>query len=84
MTVQHKQLQRAIPSSRLACWLIIHSMEMLLMLGGNNNDGVVAGATLTNDRFGASNAAYHFSGGSCIIIPNYFLIQYQLLPLQHG
>ena len=29
---------------------------------GNNNDGVVAGATLTNDRFGASNAAYHFSG----------------------
>jgi hypothetical protein len=39
---------------------------------GNNNDGVVAGATLTNDRFGFSNTAYHFAGGSCIIIPELF------------
>ncbi|MBF0232845.1 MAG: LamG domain-containing protein [Desulfamplus sp.] len=29
---------------------------------GNGNDGVVNGATLTTDRFGRSNKAYHFNG----------------------
>lgn len=29
---------------------------------GNNNNGVVSGATFTTNRFGASNSAYHFNG----------------------
>ena len=29
---------------------------------GNNNDGSVVGATLTNDRFGNANSAYQFNG----------------------
>jgi len=34
---------------------------------GNGNDGVVNGATLTTDRFGASNKAYSFDGVSNFI-----------------
>lgn len=38
---------------------------------GNNNDGVVNGAKLTNDRFGKSNSAYEFNGkNNTIDIPN--------------
>jgi hypothetical protein len=32
---------------------------------GNGNDGTVNGATLTEDRFGDTNAAYFFSGADC-------------------
>ena len=35
---------------------------------GNNNNGTVNGATLTTDRFGKSNAAYNFDGGSYIAV----------------
>lgn len=31
-------------------------------LTGNGNDGTVSGATLTTDRFGNPNSAYHFDG----------------------
>ncbi len=36
---------------------------------GNGNNGTVNGATLTTDRFGNANSAYHFSGSSYINIP---------------
>ncbi|GAB5416078.1 MAG: hypothetical protein Crog4KO_13370 [Crocinitomicaceae bacterium] len=34
----------------------------------NNNDGLVIGASLVQDRFGNSNSAYYFSGGDMIEI----------------
>jgi hypothetical protein len=34
---------------------------------GNNNDGIVNGATLTTDRFGKANSAYSFNGTSDFI-----------------
>ncbi|MBN2636038.1 MAG: LamG domain-containing protein [Prolixibacteraceae bacterium] len=40
--------------------------------GGNSYDGIVSGATLTNDRNGKSNSAYEFNGISDYIeIPNF-------------
>ena len=39
---------------------------------GNGYNGTVSGATLTTDRFGKSNSAYHFTGGSSIGIPELF------------
>lgn len=38
----------------------------------HQNDGVVQGATLTNDRFGNSNSAYHFNGNEAIRISTPF------------
>jgi len=37
---------------------------------GNNNDGIVTGATLTTDGLGAENSAYNFSQGNYISIEN--------------
>jgi hypothetical protein len=37
---------------------------------GNGNNGIVSGATLTADRFGAANKAYDFNGSSRIDIGN--------------
>ena len=37
---------------------------------GNGNNGVVAGATLTTDRFGNANSAYNFNGSSVISVAN--------------
>nr|VFK67322.1 MAG: Concanavalin A-like lectin/glucanases superfamily protein [Candidatus Kentron sp. UNK]VFK72678.1 MAG: Concanavalin A-like lectin/glucanases superfamily protein [Candidatus Kentron sp. UNK] len=37
-------------------------------LSGNNNHGVVYGATLTEDRFGKPNSAYWFDGNDKIIV----------------
>jgi hypothetical protein len=42
---------------------------------GNGLDGTVAGATLTTDRFGLTNGAYRFNGGSWIQFPD------EILPL---
>ncbi len=39
-------------------------------VSGNGNDGVVNGATLTTDRFGAADSTYSFNGGSDVIIAN--------------
>ncbi len=39
---------------------------------GNGNYGIVEGATLTADRFGNMNSAYHFAGGASILIPELF------------
>ncbi|MGA9405977.1 MAG: LamG-like jellyroll fold domain-containing protein [Bacteroidota bacterium] len=39
---------------------------------GNGYNGTVYGATLTTDRFGKSNSAYHFTGGASIGIPELF------------
>jgi hypothetical protein len=41
---------------------------------GNNNNGVVNGATLTTDRFGKANSAYNFNGSTQFIevSPNQF------------
>jgi hypothetical protein len=39
---------------------------------GNGNDGVVNGATLTEDRSGVANAAYSFDGNSNINVSNAF------------
>jgi hypothetical protein len=36
-------------------------------VSGNGNNGVVSGATLTTDRFGAANKAYSFNGSSNFI-----------------
>ena len=39
---------------------------------GNNNDGIVNGATLSIDRFGNESSAYHFDGrGDNISIPDF-------------
>jgi hypothetical protein len=40
---------------------------------GNGNDGTVNGATLTEDRFGADNKAFEFSGSNWITINNSIL-----------
>lgn len=40
-------------------------------ISGNGYHGTVIGATLTTDRFGAPNNAYHFNGSSYISVPNY-------------
>ncbi len=37
---------------------------------GNNNNGVVSGATLGNDRFGVANKAYRFNDGNRIDVTN--------------
>jgi hypothetical protein len=37
---------------------------------GNNNNGVVTGATLGNDRFGIANKAYRFNDGNNITVAN--------------
>jgi Concanavalin A-like lectin/glucanases superfamily len=37
---------------------------------GNNNNGVVTGATLGNDRFGVANKAYRFNDGNRINVTN--------------
>ncbi|MDA3952818.1 MAG: LamG domain-containing protein [Bacteroidales bacterium] len=37
----------------------------------NNNDGIVYGATLTNDRNGIANSAYHFDGDDYIEIVDF-------------
>ncbi len=37
---------------------------------GNNNHGVVTGATLGNDRFGVANKAYRFNDGNRITVTN--------------
>ena len=37
---------------------------------GNGNNGTVNGATLTTDRFGNSNSAYHFTGVNCCGTPD--------------
>jgi YD repeat-containing protein len=37
---------------------------------GNNNNGVVTGATLGNDRFGVANKAYRFNDGNNITVTN--------------
>ncbi len=37
---------------------------------GNGNDGVVSGASLTTDRFGNPNSAYHFDGDDYMVIAN--------------
>jgi hypothetical protein len=37
---------------------------------GNDNNGTVSGATLTNDRFGIPNSAYNFDGNSFIKLGN--------------
>lgn len=37
-------------------------------LSGNNNNGIVNGATLTADRFGNTNSAYYFNGTSSSIV----------------
>jgi hypothetical protein len=39
---------------------------------GNGNGGLIRGATLTSDRFGSSDCALHFNGGSFILIPELF------------
>ena len=39
---------------------------------GNGNNGIDYGATMTTDRFGKSNSAYHFTGGASISIPELF------------
>lgn len=39
---------------------------------GNGYNGTVSGASLTTNRFGVSNSAYHFSGGASISIPELF------------
>jgi len=42
---------------------------------GNGNDGMVSGATLTNDRFGIANSAYYFNGtNSWITMPQTLLL----------
>lgn len=38
---------------------------------GNGHHGIVLGATLTADRFGNPNSAYHFNGNGYIAVPNY-------------
>lgn len=37
---------------------------------GNENNGLIYGAQLVSDRFGASNSAYYFDGNSSIIVPS--------------
>ncbi|MBK6634282.1 MAG: hypothetical protein IPG38_08130 [Chitinophagaceae bacterium] len=37
------------------------------MMKGNDNNGVVSGASLTTDRFGNSNKAYNFNGANNFI-----------------
>lgn len=45
---------------------------------GNGNNGTVNGATLTMNRFGAANSAFHFDGASSFIdIPNLNSISYK-------
>jgi hypothetical protein len=35
---------------------------------GNKNDGIISGASLTNDRFGNVNSAYYFDGSAVIAV----------------
>ena len=37
-------------------------------ISGNNNNGIVSGAKLTNDRFGNMNSAYYFNGNQDFIL----------------
>ena len=39
-------------------------------MSGNNNHGIVNGATLTTDRCGNPNSAYNFNGSSYIRVPH--------------
>ncbi|HEY5041556.1 MAG TPA: LamG domain-containing protein [Verrucomicrobiae bacterium] len=48
---------------------------------GNGHNGTVYGATLSPDRFGQSNQAYHFNGSSRIFIANSDLVSGSALTL---
>lgn len=41
----------------------------------NSNDGVVYGATLTNDRFGNSDSAYSFDGNDIILVDRHISLE---------
>ncbi|MBN1182348.1 MAG: PD40 domain-containing protein, partial [Bacteroidales bacterium] len=58
------------------CWGNINKISSLIAYypfngdatdaSGNGNNGTVSGATLTTDRFGNENSAYHFAGNSSV------------------
>lgn len=54
------QVPSYVPTSGLEAWWEFNTNA--LDGSGNGNDGTVNGASLTTDRFGTSNAAYHFDG----------------------
>jgi hypothetical protein len=55
-----------IPTSGLVAWYPFNGNSN--DESGNGNTGTVNGATLTNDRFGNANSAYHFDGNDYIVI----------------
>jgi hypothetical protein len=68
----------------VSCWGAVPSDNLVAFYpfsgnahdsSGNGLNGIVTRATLTTDRFGNPNSAYHFSGGNqCIRVPNFPLL----------
>ena len=64
-SISHAQLPSYLPPNGLVAWYPFNGNAN--DESGNGNDGVVDGASLTNDRFGNQSAAYSFNGISdCI------------------
>ena len=58
------------PSNGLVCWFPFNGSSN--DASGNGHNGVVLGATLTNDRHETPNAAYHFDGSDdFIFVPDH-------------
>ncbi len=60
--ISFSQIPNYVPSNGLVGWWPFTGNAN--DLSGNNNNGTVNGATLTNDRFGVANRAYSFDGSS--------------------
>ena len=56
------QVPNYVPSNGLVGWWPFNGNAN--DISGNGNNGTVNGATLSNDRYGQSNAAYAFNGTS--------------------
>ena len=68
LAVISQNLPGYLPSNGLVLWMPFTGNSN--DLSGNNNNGTVNGAVLTNDRFNSSNSAYNFNGSGNYILVN--------------
>ncbi len=59
-SILYSQLPTYVPANDLIAWYPYNGNA--IDASGNGNNGIVNGATLTNDRFGNSNSTYNFTG----------------------
>ena len=64
-------LKAQIPANGLVGYWLFSGNQLANYFSGNGNNGIINGATLTNDRFGNCNQAYKFNGvNNYIVVAN--------------